>query len=101
MDESPQFPSDVNGDVFRLMIRDGVDITQAREMDFCHIFRERRQALAFADIVDGRDLKVCISYYEERDMWQVIVNRNMIPTYKDVTAFELTLASQAESVGGE
>jgi hypothetical protein len=83
------------------MVREGDDISQPRMLDFCHVFPERRQALAFADIVDGRDLEVCISYYEEREMWQVIVKRYMIPTYRDVTALELSLASQAESVGGE
>ena len=34
-------------------------------------------------------------------MWQVTVKRYMIPTYRDVTALELSLASQAESVGGK
>ena len=93
MDASPQFPSDENGDVFRRMISGGDDITQPRMIDFCHVFPERQQALAFADIVDGRDLEVCISYYAERDMWQVTVKRYMIPTHKDVTTLELSLAS--------
>jgi hypothetical protein len=101
MDTPTNFPSDVNGDVFRRMVRNGGDLSQPRMMDFCHIFPERRQALAFADIVDNRDLTVCISYYEERDMWQVTVKRYMIPTYKDVTALELSLAAHAESIGGE
>lgn len=70
-------------------------------IDFCHIFSERRQALAFADIVDGKELKVCISYNERRDMWDAIVKRYMIPTHRDITTFELWLAAHAESVGGE
>jgi hypothetical protein len=101
MSTPTEFPNNENGDVFRRMVRDGDDISQPRMMDFCHVFPERRQALAFADMVDGRDLEVCISYYEGADMWQVIVHRFMIPTYNDVTALELSLASQAESVGGE
>jgi hypothetical protein len=83
------------------MVGNGDDLSKPRMMDFCHIFPERRQALAFADIVDGRDLTVCISYYEDRDMWQVTVKRYMIPTYNDVTTLELSLEAQAESVGGE
>ena len=94
------FPNDENGDVFRRMIRNGDDLAKPRMMDFCHIFPERKQALAFADLVDNRELEVCISYYESRDMWQVIIKRHMIPTYSDVTALELSLAAQAESVGG-
>lgn len=101
MDASPQFPSDENGDVFRRMVRDGDDLTKPRVIDFCHIFTERKQALAFAEEIDDRDLKVCISYYEAQDMWQVIVKRHMIPTYRDVTSLELSLAAKAESLGGE
>ena len=34
-------------------------------------------------------------------MWQAIVKRYMIPTYQDITAFEMSLASHAESVDGK
>ena len=79
MDASPKFPSDENGDVFRRMFRDGDDLTKPRIIDFCHIFPERKQALAFAEEIDDRYLEVCISYYKAEDMWQVIVKRHMIP----------------------
>ena len=101
MSASPEIPNDENGDVLRQMLRDGDDLSQPRMMDFCYIFPERRQALAFAEIVDDREFEVCISYNEERDMWDAIVKRYMIPTHQDITAFELSLAAQAESVGGE
>jgi len=101
VDAPSQIPADENGDVFRRMISNGDDLTQPRMIDFCHIFPERRQALAFAEILDDRKLRVCIAYNEERDMWDTIVHRYMIPTYQDITTFELSLASQAELVGGE
>ncbi|HEY4415851.1 MAG TPA: ribonuclease E inhibitor RraB [Verrucomicrobiae bacterium] len=101
MDVSSQFPRDASGDVFRRMITNGDDISQARMMDFCHIFPERRQALAFTEAIDGRELEVCISYYKPRDMWQTTVKRYLIPTYQDVTDFELSLGAKAELFGGE
>jgi hypothetical protein len=97
----PQFPDDENGDVLRRMYDDGDDLTQPRIIDFCFAFPERRQALAFAEIVDDRAFEVCISYYEEREMWEAIVKRYMVPTHRDITALEMRLAVQAESVGGE
>ena len=97
----PEFPDDENGRVLRRMLERGDDISQPRMMDFCFAFRERRQALAFAELVDEREFEVCISYYEEREMWQAIVHRHMIPTHRDVTALECALAARAESVGGE
>ena len=84
-----------------MMYDRGDDLNQARIIDFCFAFAERRQAVAFAEIVDDRNLKVCISYYEEREMWQAIVKNHMIPTHQDITALEMKLAVLAESVGGE
>jgi len=81
------------------MVERGDDLSSPRMMDFCHVFPERRQALA--EIVDDRELEVCISYNKERNMWVAIVKRNMIPTYQVITAFEMSLASAAESVGGK
>lgn len=101
MSATPDIPHDENGDVLRRMQRDGDNLSQPRMLDFCYIFPERRQALAFAEIVDDRELGVCIAYNEERDMWDAIVKRYMIPTHHDITAFELSLAAHAESVGGE
>ena len=101
MSAPPQFPEDENGIVLRRMWDGGDNLSQPRMMDFCYIFPERRKALAFAEIVDDRELEVCISYNEERDMWDAIVKRYMIPTHHDITAFELSLAAYAESVGGK
>jgi hypothetical protein len=96
-----EIPNDENGDVLRRMIANDDDLTEPRMIDFCYIFPERRQALAFAEIVDDRKLEVCISYNERRDMWDAIVHRYMIPTHRDITALELLLATHAEFVGGK
>jgi Regulator of ribonuclease activity B len=83
------------------MYERGDDLTQARTVDFCFAFPERSQALAFAETVDDRNLEVCVSYYEERKMWQAIVKRHMMPAHDEITSFESTLTSRAEQVGGE
>ena len=83
------------------MIDHGDDLCKARKIDFCFIFPERRQALAFAELVDDRELEVCISYYPGREMWQAKVHRHMVPTHKQITSMEFELSERAESVGGE
>jgi hypothetical protein len=98
---APHFPDDQSGDVLRRMFASGDDLSRPRVVDFSFAFPERRQAIAFAEVVDGRDLEVCIWYYAEREMWQTTVKRKMIPSYRDITSFELRLASQAESFGGQ
>jgi hypothetical protein len=100
MNAPQQFPNDDNVDVLHRMSANGDDLSQPRMIDFCFIFPERRQALAFTEIVDDLDKTVCISHYKERDMWQVIVQHYMLPTYKDITNMESALTIKAEKVGG-
>jgi hypothetical protein len=98
---SPEFPDDENGVVLRRMYDSGDDLSQPRVIDFCFAFPERRQALAFADIVDDREFEVCISFYGEQQMWQAKVKCHMLPTHSEITELESRLSMQAESVGGE
>ena len=101
MDATPQIPNDENGAILRRMISKGDDLSEPRIMDFCFIFPQRKQALAFAELVDERDFEICISYYSGREMWQAKVHRYMIPTHGDITALESDLTIRAERVGGE
>src|ERR1700722_4670485 len=101
MNASSQFPNDENGEVLRRMCAGGDELTQPRMVDFCFAFPERRQALSFAQLVDDKDSKVCISFYTQRDCWQVIVSCFMVPEHKGITAIEVALSIKAESVGGE
>jgi hypothetical protein len=101
MDDAVNIPEDENGTILRRMLQDGDDLSKPRIIDFCHTFPQRRQAIAFAELLDDRHLEVCISYNEGREMWDATVKRYMLPTYQDISAFELSLASKAESLGGE
>src|SRR5438094_5124768 len=101
MTESTEFPDDENGHVLRRMHDNGDDLTSPRMIDYCFLFPERRQAVAFADDFDERDLEFCIAYYEERSMWEVVVKRWMNPTHQAITALERRLIAHAKSFGGE
>jgi hypothetical protein len=57
MSVSPEIPNDENGDVLRRMLRDGDDLSQPPMMDFSYIFPERRQALAFAEMLMTESLR--------------------------------------------
>jgi hypothetical protein len=98
---APQFPDDENGEVLRDMHQHGDDLTRPRVMDYSFLFAERRQALAFAAVVDDPQLEVCLSFHKERTLWQVLVKRYMVPTHREITAFELALTFHADAQGGE
>jgi hypothetical protein len=97
----PNFPDDENGRVLRRMYNGGDDLAQARMIDFNFVFKERSQALAFAEVANDRDLIVCISYYKNREMWEVTVKRHMVPTHRDIGDLESRLTVKAEALGGE
>jgi len=101
MDITPKFPVDDNGDILRRMNEGGDDLIQSRMIDFCFVFSDRKQALAFARDTDDQDLIVCISYYTAKGKWQVIVKHNMIPEHKNISTMEAALTTKAQAVGGK
>ena len=82
------------------MYTGGDDLSQPRIIDFCFIFDDRRHALVFAGAIEDQESEVCISYYREREMWQVVVKHCMIPDHAGITALETALASKAQAAGG-
>ena len=101
MNNQPEFPNDLNGDVLRRMHAGGDDLAQPRMIDYCFIFPNRQQALAFVGAVDDEHSVVCISLSKYRKIWQVIVQRFMIPEHAHITAIETELGGKAEAEGGK
>jgi len=101
MNASPDLPNDANGAVLRRMVEGGDSLAHPRVVEFCIIFARRQQAVAFVELVGEPDLELCISYYKEREMWQTIVKRYMIPTHHEISDCERILTTRAKSVGGE
>jgi len=93
-------PDDENGDVLRSMHEAGDSLEKPRMIDFCFIFPEREEALRFAAEVPEFDYEVCISRYEGKQMWQVIVKRFMKPEHSEVGRIEADLSARATAVGG-
>lgn len=79
----------------------GDDLAQPRMIDYCFIFPDRQQALAFARVVDEENSIVCISLCKNRKVWQVIVQRFMVPEHAHITAIEAELGGKAGAEGGK
>ena len=101
MTATPEFPNDENGQVLRRMFDGGDALTQARVVDFCFVFPDREAALAFLRDVEDRTLETCLSWYQEKSMWEVIVKRHMIPQHATIRAMESMLTQKAENLGGK
>lgn len=95
------FPDDENGDVLRNMQRDGDDLSQARNIDFEHIFPLKEKALVFAGRVANHSDTVQKSWYEEARCWNVRVTRHMVPDHSAITGLERALEAIAREEGGD
>jgi hypothetical protein len=95
------FPNDENGRVLRRMYDGGDDLTQSRVVDFCFVFPDRAHALAFVRDVADQTLETCLSWYQGKSMWQIIVKRDMVPEHASITAMESTLTLKANQAGGK
>ena len=93
-------PDDTNGAVLRRMLAGGDSLEKPRMIDFCFVFPERSQSVAFASVVTEGEYEVCLSRFEERNMCQAIVRKHMIPTHGEITRIEADLASRAVAAGG-
>ena len=96
-----EFPDDDSGTVLKRMYEGGDSLTQPRNIDYCFAFPSRQQSLDFAEAVDEREYEVCLSYYDEREMWQAIVKKHMVPDYDAIMHIVADLSARAERVGGE
>lgn len=98
---STTFPDDDNGDVLRNMLRNGDDLSEARMLDFEHIFPSDEKALAFVARALTQTDQVRLSWYEDARCWNVQVSRYMVPEHKAIGELESHLRALAREHGGD
>lgn len=96
-----EIPDDDNGRVLKRLSVGGDTLTQPRTIEFQFIFSKRAQSLDFAHAVPELDYEICLSYYEEREMWQAEVKIYMIPEHSEITRIEADLSARAAPLGGQ
>ena len=97
---SRSFPDDENGDVLRRMQDSGDILTEARMVEYQHIFAAKLDAIAFLTEAADEGVKVTIDWYPDENCWNVQVARLMVPTHEDITAMEGRLDRMAKMHGG-
>jgi len=81
------------------MVEHGDDLTQARDVEFAHIFDDRKSAAAFRSWADQQGYVATVQDRGD-ECTDVIVRRKMVPEVSAVTEVELTLATAARDHGG-
>ena len=103
MNRDPQqFPDDDNGDTLWRMAEQGDDLSISREVDFSVIFPTEESALKFAVHLLRNEQKVSFAQYEGSTSlpWQVQAHAMMLPTHKNISAFEALLERDSAPLGG-
>ena len=96
------FPGDANGDALRRMEAEGEDLTRPRNIDFNVVFANGSSAEEFARHLRalGHEVSVEAAETDQDFPWDVVVVRNMVPSYDGVGGFECLLQSVADLWGG-
>tara|TARA_R110002167_G_C12623630_1_gene646976 strand:- start:94 stop:426 length:333 start_codon:yes stop_codon:yes gene_type:complete len=94
------FPIDENGNVLRSLINRGDPLTEPREINFHFIFPTRSQAIGFVEILTDKQLRLELSWHDERQLWQITVVQHMIPDHAAITALENRLIDMAQPLDG-
>src|SRR5580704_889308 len=96
-----KIPDDDNGRVLMRLYEGGDSLEKPRIIEFQFIFLDRIELLEFAREVPEKEYEVCLSYYEERDMWQAEVKVYMIPGHAEITRIEADLATRSARFNGK
>lgn len=102
MSNSCQFPDDENGAVLRQMFDSGDDLSKPRSIDFNVVFATKENASVFRDRlrVEGYDAKIDHSGTVTDFPWDVVVQKEMVPTHFGITSIEEALEAMATPLGG-
>jgi len=89
-----------NAAALAAMAEQGDDLTQARDVEFAHVFGQRSEAEAFCAWAKKQGYSASV---EERDdaSTDVIIRHRMIPELRPLTDLEFTLAGAAEEYSGD
>jgi hypothetical protein len=96
------FPDDENGRVLLQMKERGDDLSKPRIIDFAVTFPNQSSAELFASHFKELGYETTINNSKTVDThpWDVIIQKNMIPTHRDITAFEDELGEYAATMSG-
>jgi len=95
-------PNDDNGDVLRRLQAKGDSLTQARNIDFTVVFKQKNAAEQFAEHFRKQGYPVSIDGPDSMTdfPWDVVVVKHMIPSHQEIGDFEASLQEVADTLDG-
>ena len=94
------FPDDENGDILFGIWKRGGTLDVPRPVDFSLIFPTEEQAVAFAKDLQSRDGEVEVSYFEEKECWDLRFSPTIVPSWSNISETESWLGAAAEKYEG-
>lgn len=96
------FPDDENGSLLAEMQQAGVDLSQACDVDFFHLFEKKPQAEKMVEIIkkDFPETQVTLFEDDTPGVWDVSCTINLVPSYDNICEYEKTYETIADKCNG-
>jgi len=96
------FPNDETGQVLSEMHQAGIDLTQQHDVVFFHLFEQKSQAQAMAELINETlpNVKIDIHEDESPNVWDLDCTIQMIPSYEQVIEQETAFEKMAAKFSG-
>ena len=96
------FPDDENGSILTEIFEAGVDLTQAVDVDFFHLFEKKPQAEKMVEQVAKAHPDVTVKLFEDDTpgVWDVSCTINIVPSYDNICEYEKTFETIADKCNG-
>lgn len=102
LEQDMNFPEDENGKLLAEMVEAGVDLTQATNVDFFHLFEQRSQAQQMVELLSQQhpETQVELNADNTPGIWEVSCTINILPSYVNICHYEKHYEAIAEQCHG-
>ena len=97
------FPDNAIGNALWVMVSEGDDLSQTREMEFSVIFKEKANALKFGHLLLENNQKLSFCPYDENPEypWEITAYPHVSATYENISTYINLLSQGAEPLAGK
>jgi hypothetical protein len=96
------FPDDETGQVLAEMHQAGIDLTTQHQVVFFHLFEQKSQAEAMADLLKKEHAHVSVNLQadETPNVWDLDCSMLMVPTHENIVKQEAEFEQMATQFSG-
>lgn len=101
--DSQLFPDDAIGNALWVMLSEGDDLSQVREVEFSVLFSDQSAALKFGHLLLENNQKLSFCPYPDNEEypWEITAYPEISATHENISTYIGLLSQGAEPLGGK